>query len=299
MTAIRSEALARRRRRVSGGGLWTALAAPGTLLLLLLFIVPTGLLIAYSFATADVLARPTFARGVTLHNYALVFTDYNIPVLVRTLVYSVLATLVCLVVGYAIAYFAARFAGRHGLLVVGLVMVPWLVNYLVRIYGWRSLLAEKGLFNDVGALFGLPQTSFLGTDAVVILGLVYGYLPLMVLPIYSALGQLNSEVIDAGKDLYGGRLATFWHVTLPYTREGVVGGIMLVFLPVLGDFATAQFLGGPNTSMIGNLIANQFTSSGTQPVGAAITVVLVIGLVLAVLLARVAGRRRALAGGAA
>jgi spermidine/putrescine transport system permease protein len=281
----------------SGGAstaLWNALTAPGTLLLGLVFVVPVGLLVVYSFGTPDVLGRPTLELGATFRNYATVFTDYNLPVLVRTFGYALSATLICIVLGYSVAYAAARFAGKYGLLVVGLVLLPWLVNYLVRIYGWRTITADNGLLNSALEGVGLGPVTLLGTPLMVVIGLVYGYLPLMILPIYSSLGQLNPEIIDAGKDLYGGPFSTFWHVTLPSTKEGIVGGVMLVFLPTLGDFATAQFLGGPNTTMVGNIIADQFMSAGSQPFGAALTTILVVGLILAVLFSRAAGRRRRL-----
>jgi spermidine/putrescine transport system permease protein len=153
----------------------------------------------------------------------------------------------------------------------------------VRIYAWTALLDDSGLINGLLDDVGLGRAHLLGTNGAVIAGLVYVYFPLMILPIYASLGDLNPSLIEAGKDLYGTPRSTFWHVTLPATMPGVVGGILLVFLPALGDFATAQFLGGPQSAMIGNLINEQFTNSGSVTFGSALTVVLLIVLLIGLL----------------
>jgi spermidine/putrescine transport system permease protein len=279
------------RRRQSGRPLWNGIAVPGGLLLLVLFILPLGLLVAFSFGTTNVVGQPQF--GMTLENYALVFRDYNLIVLGRTVLYAAAATLLCLLIGYPYAYFAMRFGGRFTVILVAAVIVPWLVDYLVRIYAWRQLLGDEGVINRALATLGFSGVDWLGSPVSVILGLTYSYLPLMILPLCSALNDLDSAVIDAGKDLYGGPVATFWNVTLPATLTGVLGGIVLVFLPILGDFATAQLLGGAQTTMLGNIIADQFTQSGSATFGSALTVTIIalLGLVLAAL--GLAGRRRA------
>lgn len=274
-----------------GGRLWAAILAPGALLLLLLFAVPLGMLIAFSFGTTDVVGRPLF--GSTLENFDLVLQGYNLAVVVRTVGYAAATTALCLLVGYAVAYAAARFAGRGGGLIIVLVVVPWLVDYLVRIYAWKQLLGDEGLVNNVLGVVGIGPVTWIGTPVAVIGGMVYSYLPLMVLPIYASLRDMDSSLIDAGKDLYGTPRKTFWFVTLPATRQGVLGGCLLVFLPALGDFATAQFLGGANTIMIGNIISDQFVSSGSQTFGAALAVALIGLLVLTVAVAALLLRRRA------
>lgn len=271
--------------------LWTAWQLPGFLALAALFLVPLGLLVVYSFGTTDVVGRPQL--GFSWENFALVFQSYNAAVLVRTLLYASLATLVCLILGYAVAYTAARFAGRWGSALIVLIVVPWLVDYLVRIYAWKQLLSEGGLANSVLGWLGLGPVALTGTWVAVVAGLVYGYLPLMVLPLYAALKDLDPTLIDAGKDLFGTPRQTFFYVTLPATRHGILGGCLLVFLPALGDFATAQFLGGPSNTMLGNIIADQFVASGSQTFGSALAVTLVIALVVCVMAALVAlfGRR--------
>jgi spermidine/putrescine transport system permease protein len=189
---------------------------------------------------------------------------------------------ISLLLGYPLAYMTARFAGRWGGVVIGVIVLTWLVDYLVRIYAWTVLLDDNGIINGLLRDLGLAPVHMLGTNGAVVLGLAYVYFPFMVLPIYAALGDLDPALIEAGKDLYGTPRQTFWHVTLPATMPGVVGGLLLVFLPALGDFATAQFLGGPQSAMIGNLINEQFTNSGSVPFGSALTVVLLIVLLVGV-----------------
>lgn len=270
---------------------WTALILPGSLVLAALFLVPLGMLVVFSFGTTDIVGRPQL--GFTLDNYRLVFQDYNAEVVIRTIEYAAITTACCLVLGYAVAYTAARFAGRWGSVIIVLIIVPWLVDYLVRIYAWKQLLSDGGLINQSLDRMGLGPVSMTGTSFAVVAGLVYGYLPLMVLPLYASLKDLDPAVIDAGKDLFGNPRQTFFHVTLPATRQGVIGGCLLVFLPVLGDFATAQFLGGPSNTMIGNIVSDQFVASGSQTFGSALSVTLIVLLVLCVAATGVALRGRA------
>jgi spermidine/putrescine transport system permease protein len=256
--------------------------------LLLLFLAPLALVVVFSFGTTDVLNQPQV--GFTWTNYQEVLQSYYLPVVWRTLLYAGVTTGVCLVLGYSVAYYAVRFAGRFGPLIIAAIILPWLVDYLVRIYAWKALLAEDGLLNNVLGHVGVT-IHILHTQWAVMGGLVYSYFPLMVLPLYATLSDLDPAQIDAGKDLYGSPRLTFLHVTLPATMPGVVGGCLLVFLPALGDFATAQFLGGPSTTMIDNLITGQFLESGSQTFGSALTVTLIVVLLLGVgLTARFARR---------
>lgn len=274
-----------------GWGLWTALLTPGGLLLLVLFLVPLGMLVLFSFGTVNVVGMPQL--GFSRENYSLVFQSYNLVVVERTILYGLLATAICLVLGYAVAYTASRFGGRTGGLIIALVVVPWLVDYLVRIYAWKQLLGYGGLINQVLAIVHVGPAALTGTWYAVVGGLVYGYLPLMILPVYASLSDMDPALIDAGKDLFGTPRATFFHVTLPATRRGVIGGCLLVFLPVLGDFATEQFLGGPNNTMIGNIISEQFVGTGTQTFGAALAVTLIALLAVTVVIMALLLRRRA------
>ncbi len=158
--------------------------------------------------------------------------------------------------------------------------MPFFVNYLVRTYAWVALLADEGLVNGAVTDIGLREDGFrlINTPFAVIGGLTYGYLVFMILPVYGALERLPGSVIEAGKDLYGTPFRTFWHVTLPQTKQGILAGSVLVFLPAVGDFVSAQLLGGPDTYMVGNLIQDQFFTANNWPFGAALTVVMMIFL---------------------
>lgn len=274
----------------TGRGLWTSLLTPGGAVLILFFVAPLVLVLVFSFGTVNALNQPEL--GFSWDNYSQVFQSYDLAPVLRTIWFTAVATGVCLALGYPIAYLASRFAGRLGPVIIALVVLPWLVDYLVRIYAWQSILAPAGLLPSLFHALGLGRPHLISSNGTVIVGLVYGYLPLMILPIYAAVGELPTQVIEAGKDLYGAPASVFWRVTLPLTREGVLGGCLLVSLPMLGDFATVQFLGGPNSTMLGNMINNQFTNGGSQTTGAAFTIVLIMLLALVIVLSRVLTRRK-------
>jgi spermidine/putrescine transport system permease protein len=259
------------------------LLIPGTIWLLLLFVVPLGLAVVVSFATTDIVGMPVYSFHP--ENYHLVFNPLFARVFLRSLFYAGSATVICLVLGYSTAYTAARFGGRYRNLIILLILLPFFVDYLVRIYSWIVILGTGGVIPSllktvgVGGHFGLTLT---GNSYAVILGLVYNLIPLMILPLYVSIERMDPALIEAGKDLYGTPRSTFFHVTLRYTVPGIASGCLLVFLPATGDFATAQLLGGPQQYMIGNLIQGRLSIYGGLPLGAGLTVVLicVLGVVI-------------------
>ena len=254
--------------------LWRLTLAPGALWLLLLFVAPFGVVIVVSLGTTDILGRPVL--GWYPENYQQVFDPLFVPVILRSIAFAVGTVVLCLVIGYPVAYMIARYGGRFRNVLVVLIILPWFADYLVRIYAWFVILGDQGVVNGLlraAGLSGDPPITFINTPFAVIGGLVYDFLPFMILPIYAALERMNPSLIEAGKDLYGTPLQTFLHVTWPATIQGVIAGAILVGLPAVGDFATAQILGGPNTYMIGNLIQDQF-AGGYWPFGAALTIVL-------------------------
>lgn len=259
--------------------LWRLLLAPGALWLLVLFVAPFGVVIAVSLGTTDILSRPVF--GWNPENYQQVFDPLFVPVILRSAAFAVATTVLCLLIGYPVAYMIARYGGRFRNLLIVLIILPWFADYLVRIYAWFVILGDEGVVNGLLKAAGLPGNPpflFVNTSFAVVGGLVYDFLPFMILPIYAALERMDPSLIEAGKDLYGTPLQTFLHVTWPATIQGVVAGAVLVGLPAVGDFATAQILGGPNNYMIGNLIQDQFTGGGYWPFGAALTIVLMFFL---------------------
>jgi spermidine/putrescine transport system permease protein len=248
--------------------------APAGVWLLLLFAVPLGIVLAVSLGTTDPVYQAIY--GWHPGNFADVFDPLFAPVLLRSVGYALATVALCLLIGYPIAYYIARFGGRWKTLLIAVVVLPFLVNYLVRTYAWVAILSDEGLVNGILADTGIAENGvrFINTSWAVIGGLVYGYLAFMILPLYAALDRMDPSLIEAGKDLYGTRWQTFWHVTWPAAFQGVAAGCVLVFLPAVGDFVSAQLLGGPDTYMIGNLIQQQFLEAQNWPFGAALTIVM-------------------------
>ncbi len=278
-----------RQRRATGN----LLLLPGALWLVVLFLVPLAVMVAVSFGSTNIVNQPVY--GWHPGNYTQVMHSDYLQVAVRTLVYGVVTTAISLVVSYPVGYVIARYGGRARGLLISLILLPWLVDYLIRIYAWVVLLSDQGVVNSALHFLGMhgnPPVQFLNTPFAVIGGLVYGYFPFMVLPIYGTLEQLDGSLIEAGRDLYGSSWATFRHVTWPLSRAAAGVGCLLVFLPVLGDFATAQLLGGTSTFMLGNLIGTQFLESGSPNLGAVLTVLLSAALLAAIVIGgRIIGRR--------
>jgi spermidine/putrescine transport system permease protein len=255
-----------------------AFLVPGGVWLLLLFVVPLGFLLAISFGHTDDLGEAIY--GTSLDNYERVFDPDFLPVLFRSVGFALATVVLCLLIGYPVAYYIAIFGGRWKTVLLVLVVLPFFVNYLIRTYAWIALLGDDGLVNGVLD----SQLRFLNTPYAVIAGLVYGFLTFMILPIYAALDRMDPALIEAGKDLYGGPWQTFRHVTLPHTMQGVLAGSVLVFLPAVGDFVSASLLGGPEEVMVGNLIQQQFQASDNWPFGAALTTAMMAFLMIFMLL---------------
>jgi spermidine/putrescine transport system permease protein len=263
---------------MAAGRFWDRFLLPGGIWLVLLFLVPCVLVLALSFGYVDDLGRATYST--TFDNYGDAFDPIYVPVLLRSVLFAAMTTALCLAIGYPVAYYIARYGGRYRNALIALLVLPFFVNYLVRTYAWVALLADEGLINNGLKDLGLidDPIRMINTPYAVIGGLTYGYLIFMILPVYGSIERLDRSVIEAGKDLYGTPLQTFLHVTLPQTKQGILGGSVLVFLPSVGDFVSAQLLGGPDTYMIGNLIQDQFFAANNWPFGAALTVVMMLFL---------------------
>ena len=247
---------------------------PGGLWLLAFFLVPLGILLAISFGYTDDLGNALY--GWHPENYERVFDPVFVPVLLRSIGFALATVALCVLIGYPVAYYIAVFGGRRKSALIALVVLPFFVNYLVRTYAWIAILGDDGLVNGTFD----TQIRFLNTPWAVIGGLTYGYLAFMILPIYAALDRMDPALIEAGKDLYGRPWLTFRHVTFPHTFQGVLAGAVLVFLPAVGDFVSAQLLGGPDEYMVGNLIQQQFFAAENWPFGAALTAVMMAFLMI-------------------
>jgi spermidine/putrescine transport system permease protein len=259
-----------------------SLLGPGTLWLLLFFFVPIAVVLAYSFMTRGIYGGVT--SGFTLEHYRRFLDPLYLVVLRRTVTLAVSCTVLCLVVGYPVAYTIAR-AGRWKNLLLFLVVVPLWTSFLVRTYALIFLLRDTGFVNAVLLALGVVREPLvlLYTPGAVLAGLVYGYLPLMVLPIYVSLEKLDPTLLEAAEVLGARPLARFWRITLPLSAPGVVAGAMLVFIPALGAFLTPDLLGGAKQMMVGTLVQNQFGAARNWPFGSAASFILMAVVLVAVL----------------
>jgi spermidine/putrescine transport system permease protein len=261
------------------------LLLPGVLWLVLFFVVPAVQLLATSLYDRSGSLETGYRQAFAFVNYSDAVRSYW-PQLVRSLVYSGLATVICLVLGYPLAYAIAQKAGRWRNLLLICVVAPFFTSFLVRTLAWKTILSDNGLV--VSALRSLPFVSgdfrLLATPAAVVAGLVYNFLPFMVLPLYASLEKLDGRLVEAARDLYAGPLAGFHRVILPLSMPGVVAGTLLTFIPSAGDFINAQLLGTPNQYMIGNVIDSSFLVRLDYPQAAALSF-----LLMAVILAIVFG----------
>jgi ABC-type spermidine/putrescine transport system permease subunit I len=286
----RTARLARQRR--PSRLFWIALAAPGMLWLVVLFIVPFYTMLAIAAGQLNVILRSpvpvwnplAWSRGnliVVLHE---IFGSgaFVGPIIVRTLVYVVAASALSLLIGYPAAYFVARFAGRRKALFLILLIAPFWISYMMRMLAWVDLLQFNGYANRVLGLLHIAPVNWLGGNPVtVILGLVYGYIPYLILVLYAGLDRIDPALIEAGRDLGLGRTRTFLHVTLPLSRQPILTGLLITVLPMLGDYYTNQMLSGAaSTSMLGNVINGQLQTPGLQGPGAVLSVLLLLVLLI-------------------
>ncbi len=266
------------------------LMLPGGLWLLLFFVLPMLIMASVSLQEGSLSQgyRVTWNFGI----YAEVIGDWTTQ-FIRSIWYSGLVTLLTLAIGYPIAYFIAFRGGRSKNLLLLLVILPFFTAYIIRTLSWKMILADNGMvfgsLKDLGLLE--PAFRVLATPTAVIGGLTYGFLPFMILPLYVALERLDPALLEASKDLGATKLVTFWSVTWPLSMPGVVAGMLLVFVPALGDFVTPELVGGLNTQVIGQNVYRQFLSFQNYPLGSALAFILMaISLVAAIVITRVLGR---------
>lgn len=255
------------------------LLTPGLLFYLVLVAAPVGLVLAYMFATRGRFGGVEWT--LNLDNFARAVEPLYLDVLWSSLGIAAAATALALLIGYPTAAAIAKLPPSWRTVALVLVVVPFWTNFLIRIYAWIVLLNSQGLLNDALLGTGLitAPLELLYTDGAVVVGLVYAYLPLMILPVYAAIGRLDTEVLEASANLGASRVRTFWSVQLPLTLPGVVTGCILVFVPSLGNFVVPELLGGGKTVMVGNLIRDQFLKAQDWPFGSVLAFVVVLALV--------------------
>jgi ABC-type spermidine/putrescine transport system permease subunit I len=270
---------------------------PATVFLLVFFVFPFFVVLAVAFGgVSDILREPVPAWNPLDWNPAvLTFTLSNVThadglyhsALLRTFLYVGVATSLCLVVGYPFAYFLARHAGRWRGLFIALFFAPFWISYMLRMLAWISLLQDDGLINTTLRRLGVIQTPYpwlAGKPATLIIGLVYGYVPFMVLPLFATLDRIHSSILEAGRDLGASPAQTFWRVTFPESRQGILAGFVICALPMFGDYFTQQLLAPTSgTRMIGNAVVDKLSTPIFVPQGAALILLLLVLLIVPII----------------
>ncbi len=274
---------------------WPSFTVPATVWLAILFVLPFYVVLSVAFGTIDLFGNPlpiyqpwywsgsTFAD--TLGRFFGSDAFYR-PALYRTLIYVPVASLICLVIGYGVAYYVARFTGKRKGLYLILLIAPFWISYLMRIYAWQGVLQPDGLINRIltSLHFVSSPIAFLqGRSFTVILGLVYGYIPYMILPLYGFLDRIDQNLLEAGRDLGAGPIKTFFRVTLPLSRQAILAGMVIVALPMFGDYFTVNLLGSTKNAMYGNLIDNAVENQGGGPQAASLVLMLMVLLIVPLL----------------
>lgn len=276
-----TQAALRRNQRARLGGL----LAPAVAWLLVFFALPLLIIVFYSFLLPGRSGGVVWAA--TLDNYTTLFTSsLYLNAYWRSIVISVLTTLIVILLAYPMALFIVQRPARWRTVLLFLVLLPFWTNFLVRTYAWMIILNAKGVLNAALLALHLPALNILNTELATLLGLVYGELPYMVLPIYAALARFDFTLIEAAADLGASRWLAFLRVMLPITASGIVAGAVLVFIPTIGQFVVSELLGGAKVDYIGNLLQRLFLRSNPPnwPLGSAMAVVLMFILTAVILL---------------
>lgn len=246
-------------------------AAPYIVWMVLFIVAPMVLVFLYALTDSSM--------NLTISNILKAFGPMSMTVLLRSLWIAALATLLCLLLGYPAAYLLSKLRSSTGMVVTVLFLLPMWMNFLLRTYAWRTLLDMNGIINQFLAGIGLGPVQFLYTPGAVLFGLVYNFLPFMVLPIYTVFRKMDLSCLEAAEDLGANRLQSFWRVVLPLSRPGIVSGVIMVFMPAMTTFAITRLLGGSNTLYYGDLIENQFVLLSDWHYGSALSIVLLIIMV--------------------
>lgn len=253
------------------------LAAPYAVWSVGFIIIPLIMIIWYAFTGQE-------DGGFTIANFPEAFTATTWKAFGLALLLSVVSTLVCLILAYPLAMILAEMKLKTTGFVVLVFILPMWMNFLLRTFAWQTILEKNGVLNTILSLFHLPPVSIINTPTAIILGMVYNFLPFMILPIYNVLSKIDGSIFDAAHDLGAGWLDTFRKVTLPLSRPGIISGITMVFIPSLTTFVISDLLGGGKILLIGNLIEQQFKQLNNWNVGSAMSMILMLFIVVSMVI---------------
>ena len=263
---------------------FSQLAAPYVVWVALMILLPMLLILFYAFTdSGNGVVNFTF----TLDHFIRFFTDHDfLLILWRSLVIAFKTTVICILLGYPIAYFIARSSDRVRNILVLVITLPTWINMLVRTYAWIGILTQGGLLSNILGFFGLGETELLYTESAVLIGMVYNFIPFMILQINTSLCKMDHSLLEASADLGANKVQAFWRVTFPLSLSGVISGIALVFLPAVSSFFIPKLLGGGQFFLIGNVIENQFITVGEWNFGSAISMIMAAIMMLCMYLIR-------------
>ncbi len=257
------------------------LVLPGWLWLVLFFVIPTFVMLSVSTQTGDIVSG--FKQTFHLRNYIDGWNLYHVQ-FVRSIVYGLIATLLCLVIAYPVAYWIAFRGGAHKSSLLFLLLLPFFVSFVIRTYSWNFILADNGMVLSPLKSWHLVGQDFhiLATSVAVVGGLTYNFLPFMVLPIYVALERVDPALLEASADLYASKTAAFTKVVLPLSMPGVFAGVLLTFVPAASDYVNSSILGGTRNTMIGNVIQTEYFVNLNYPTASALSFILMAALLVGV-----------------
>lgn len=261
----------------------------------IIIVIPMLMIIMYAFTKEG---NSVMNIRFTLENFAYFFQDkVFFDVLKRSLWIAVITTVICILIGYSAAYFIAKMKPKSQVIMVLMITLPTWINMLVRTYAWRGILDKSGLINSILGLFGIEPVKLLETSFAVVLGMVYNFIPFMILQIYTSLSKMDQSYIEAANDLGANKVQTFLKVILPLSVPGIISGITLVFLPAVSSFFIPKLLGGGQYVLIGNVIENQFLTTGNWGFGSAISLIMSVIIIIAMYVARRIDKRISVKGG--
>ena len=272
-----------------------SMAYPYIVWISLLIVVPMLLILVYAFTTTG---NSVTTIKFSLANFAKFFSDVIfLDVLRRSLLIAVATTVVCIILGYPAAYIIANAEGRKKFMLILLVTIPTWINMLVRTYAWMGILQDDGIINTVLSFLDIGPFKMLHTSFAVILGMVYNFIPFMILQIYTSLTKMDKSLLEAASDLGANRVQAFLRVTLPLSLPGVISGITLVFLPAVSSFFIPKLLGGGQYVLIGNVIENQFLTSGNWNFGSAISLIMAVIIMISMYITKKIDKGESMEGG--
>lgn len=270
---------------------FSQLAIPYIVWAVLMLVLPMALIFLYSITEPG---NSIISFSITLDQYIKFFTDKDfLLILWRSLAIAVKTTIICLLLGYPIAYYIARTKEKTQNLLILCITIPMWINMLVRTYAWIGLLSDDGLIQKILSLVGLGHIKLLYTEGAVLLGMVYNFLPFMILQIQTSLCKMDTSLLEASADLGASPAQTFRRITLPLSLPGVINGITLVFLPAVSSFFIPKLLGGGQYFLIGNMIENQFITVGEWNFGSAISMIMAVIMMLLMMAVRKTEKRNA------